>query len=62
MGVIFGGMSGGFGRGGFGRRAYFGKFLINNPFAGILGLKLIGINAWGMGMGYTVAEQKSQSN
>jgi hypothetical protein len=32
IGVIFVGMGGG-----FGRRAYGGKFLINNPFAGIPG-------------------------
>jgi hypothetical protein len=53
MGVIFGGMSGGFGgRGGFGRRSFEGQFAIGNPFVGILGLKRIRIMAWGMGMGY----------
>jgi ribosomal protein L40E len=56
MGVIFGGMGGGFGGprgGGFGgggrRRAV--SHAINNPFAGILGLKRLRIMAWGMGMG-----------
>jgi len=58
MGVIFGGMGGGFGggggrRGGFGgRRAFPGELSMNNPFAGILGLKRLRIMAWGMGMGY----------
>jgi len=58
MGVIFGGMGGGYGggggrRGGFGgRRAFEGGFGGSNPFAGILGLKRIRIMAWGMGMGY----------
>ncbi len=50
MGVVFGGMSGGFGgRGGFGRRVFEGQFVIGNPFAGILGLKRVRIMAWGMG-------------
>ena len=55
MGVIFGGMGGGFGggrRGGFGgRRAFQGGFGTSNPFAGLLGLKGIRIMAFGMGMG-----------
>ena len=57
MGVIFGGMGGGFGggggrRGGFGgRRAFEGEFGVSNPFAGILGLKRMRIMAFGMGMG-----------
>jgi hypothetical protein len=52
MGVIFGGMGGGFGgRGGFGRRSFEGQFALGNPFAGILGLKRIRIMAWGMGVG-----------
>jgi ribosomal protein L40E len=51
MGVIFGGMGGGFGRGGFGRRALEKGFGTTNPFAGFLGLKGIRINAFGMGMG-----------
>jgi hypothetical protein len=57
MGIIFGGMGGGFGggggrRGGFGgRRAFEGEFGASNPFAGVLGLKRIRIMAFGMGMG-----------
>jgi len=58
MGVIFGGMGGGFGgggRGGFGgggrRRALQNQLPAGHPFAGILGLKRIRIMAWGMGMG-----------
>lgn len=43
MGVIFGGMSGGFGRGGFGRRFFEGQFASLNPLVGILGLKRIRI-------------------
>ncbi|MGA3061537.1 MAG: zinc ribbon domain-containing protein [Candidatus Bathyarchaeia archaeon] len=58
MGVIFGGMGGGFGgggRGGFGgggrRRTFEGEFKTSNPFSGILGLKRIRIMAFGMGYG-----------
>jgi len=56
MGVIFGGMGGGYGggarRGGFGgRRAFEGEFGVSNPFASILGLKRLRIMAFGMGMG-----------
>jgi ribosomal protein L40E/DNA-directed RNA polymerase subunit RPC12/RpoP len=59
MGVIFGGMGGGFGGGGRGggfggggrRRAFEGRFVTTNPFSGILGLKRIRIMAFGMGMG-----------
>jgi hypothetical protein len=50
MGVIFGGMSGGFGGGR--RRAFERQFATGNPFSSILGLKRIRIMAWGMGMGY----------
>ena len=61
MGVVFGGMSGGFGgRGGFGRRSFEGQFALGNPFAGILGLKRIRIMAWGMGMGMGVGGRKSE--
>jgi hypothetical protein len=59
MGIIFGGMGGGFGgggRGGFGgggrRRAFEGQFGTGNPFTGVLWLKRIRIMAFGMGMGY----------
>ncbi len=58
MGVIFGGMGGGFGgggRGGFGgggrRRAFGDGFAIGNPFSDVLGLKRIRIMFYGMGMG-----------
>ena len=53
MGVIFGGMGGGFGggRGGFGgggrRRAFDSQFGTSNPLAGILGMKMIRIRAFG---------------
>ncbi len=57
MGVIFGGMGGGFGGGGRGggfggggrRRALENQFRTGTPFSGILGLKRIRIMAWGMG-------------
>ncbi len=49
MGVVFGGMRGGFGGGR--RRALESQFRTGNPFADILGLKRIRIMAWGMGMG-----------
>ncbi len=57
MGVIFGGMGGGFGggrRGGFGgggRRAFEGGFGTGGLLTGVLGLKRIRIMAFGMGMG-----------
>ena len=67
MGVIFGGMGGGFGgggRGGFGgggrRRALERQFAAGNPFAGILGLKRIRIMAFGMGMGYGGGMRKTE--
>jgi len=66
MGVIFGGMGGGFGggggrRGGFGgRRAFEGEFGVSNPFAGILGLKRIRIMVWGTGMGYGGGNRNAQ--
>jgi len=66
MGVIFGGMGGGFGggggrRGGFGgRRAFEGEFGVSNPFAGILGLKRIRIMAFGMGMGMGGGMKKTE--
>jgi len=66
MGVIFGGMGGGFGGGGRGggfgggrRRAFEGN-LASNPFAGILGMKMIRISAFGMGMGYGGGLRNSQ--
>ncbi len=58
MGVIFGGMSGGFGGGR--RRALESQFRMGNPFAGILGLKRIKIMAWGMGMGYGGGMKKTE--
>jgi DNA-directed RNA polymerase subunit RPC12/RpoP len=69
MGVIFGGMGGGFGgggRGGFGgggrRRAFDSQFGASNPLAGILGMKLIRIRAFrmGMGMGYGGGMRKTE--
>jgi hypothetical protein len=64
MGVIFGGMGGGFGggrRGGFGgRRAFESGFGASNPFTGILGLKRIRIMAFGMGMGYGGGMKKTE--
>ncbi len=64
MGVIFGGMGGGFGggrRGGFGgRRAFEGGFGTSNPLAGLLGLKGIRIMAFGMGMGYGGGMKKTE--
>ena len=52
MGVIFGGMGGGFGRGSFGGRRIFERGLKpSNPFSSLLGLKGIRIMAIGMGMG-----------
>ena len=61
MGVVFGGMGGGFGgRGGFGRRAFERQFSLGNPFSGILGLKRIPIMAWGMGMGYGGGMKKTE--
>ena len=67
MGVIFGGMGGGFGgggRGGFGgggrRRATESGIGTGNPFAGILGLKRIRIMAFGMGMGYGGGMKKTE--
>jgi hypothetical protein len=57
MGIIFGGMGGGFGGGGGrpggfgGRRTFEGEFGVTNPFAGVLGLKRLRIMAFGMGMG-----------
>jgi hypothetical protein len=63
MGVVFDGMSGGFGgrRGGFGgRRAFEGGFPATNPFSGILGLKRIRIMAFGMGMGMGGGMKKTE--
>ncbi len=61
MGVVFGGMSGGFGgRGGFGRRSFEKQFALGNPFSGILGLKRIRIMAWGMGMGMGGGMKKTE--
>jgi hypothetical protein len=59
MGVIFGGMGGGFGGGGRGggfggggrRRAFEIGFGAGDLFSGVLGLKRIRIMAFGMGMG-----------
>ena len=59
MGVIFGGMGGGFGGGGRGggfggggrRRVLENQFRTGNPFAGILGLRRVRIMGFGMGMG-----------
>jgi hypothetical protein len=57
MGVIFGGMGGGFGggrRGGFGgggRRAFEGGFGTGGLLTGVFGLKGIRVMAFGMGMG-----------
>ena len=59
MGVIFGGMSGGFGGGR--RRLFERQFATaNNPFNGILGLKRIRIMAFGMGMGYGGGMKKTE--
>jgi hypothetical protein len=55
MGVIFGGMGGG-----FGRRAFGGGLGVGNPFAGLLGLKGIRIMAFGMGMGYGGGLKKTE--
>lgn len=58
MGVIFGGMSGGFGGGR--RRALENQFRVGNPFMGLLGLKRLRIMAWGMGMGYGGGMKKTE--
>ena len=58
MGVIFGGMSGGFGGGR--RRALENQFRVCNPFMGLLGLKRLRIMAWGMGMGYGGGMKKTE--
>jgi ribosomal protein L40E len=67
MGVIFGGMGGGFGgggRGGFGgggrRRAFESGFGTGGLLTGVLGLKRIRIMAFGMGMGYGGGMRKSE--
>ena len=63
MGVIFGGMGGGFGggrRGGFGGRRAFEGGLANNPFRGLLGLKGIRIMAFGVGMGMGGGMKKTE--
>ena len=60
MGVIFGGLGGGFGGGGgrgggFGggrRRTFERKLASSHPISSILGMKMIRISAFGMGMGY----------
>jgi len=65
-GVIFGGMGGGFGGGGGrrggrgGRRAFEGQLAMDNPFAGILGLKRLRIMAFGMGMGRGGGNKKAE--
>jgi len=65
MGVIFGGMGGGFGggrRGGFGggRRAFVHEVGTGGFLNGVLGLKRLRIMAFGMGMGYGGGMKKSE--